>query len=129
MCIALKALDKIQHQIDSVQLAQENLIEQLTYYDRKLAALYHSIENEPQLGTVNGYKVYRELKKLLTERRKIKGEYYAITSFLDRFTGTKQAVARTWENQNLESYDQYTSVKEILSGSYQLNSATIPGLD
>lgn len=52
---------------------QRQLEEQLSVYDKTISEMYHYIECN-QLNAARGYKAYKNLRKVLLDRRKIKNE-------------------------------------------------------
>lgn len=65
--------------VTSAQRLQE-LTAKVSDFDKTISEMYHYIESH-QLNAAKGYKAYRNLRKILLERRKVKNEISVIQRF------------------------------------------------
>jgi len=63
---------------EKYETLRKEISKKMSEADKEVSAIYHKIEFEKVLSASEGYKKYRELRKTLIKRRKIKGEYLAI---------------------------------------------------
>lgn len=61
-------------------LRQQELMAKVGEYDKMVSEIYHYIEAN-QLNAAKGYKAYRNLRKILLQRRAIKNELHIIHQF------------------------------------------------
>lgn len=66
--------------LDEAKSRRKSLISELSDADRELSNCLHEIELSKNKSACDGYKSYKRMKKLLTERRKIKDEYSVVSS-------------------------------------------------
>jgi hypothetical protein len=76
-------MDKVknfQGLIEDAKARREDLTNELSNVDRELSNCLHEIELTKNKNACDGYKVYKQMKKILAERRKIKDEYSVVSS-------------------------------------------------
>lgn len=98
------------NEIESEYNRMRNLVSQ---YDQELSKAYHEIEVRDRVNVVQGFDIYRELKKILRKRRIVKNElhyYESIITAIDIFR-VKGAANRAKKNINKlkQKHLEYTS--------------------
>ena len=79
---AIKALQSVVDALDEIDHSSKQLAEQLSYHDKRKEDILHRIE-QMNFNAADGYKVAKELKGALAERRAVKNEMATLCCFKD----------------------------------------------
>jgi len=73
MCLASKYINNLEEALKGIQDGVKELSEKLSYYDKEKNRIYHKIEVS-NYNAAEGFYAYKELQRVLQERRIIKDE-------------------------------------------------------
>jgi uncharacterized coiled-coil DUF342 family protein len=95
---------------DEIAVKKDEMISEMSEYDKKLSAMYHKIEGMKLGHIAESHLLLKELQKLLRERREIKINVRILQAFYNNFTPKIDKYKETMENI-IEQHNQI--LKEI----------------
>lgn len=114
MSLSKSYFDRYSALFAEIKTACERLSALQSTYDKKVSNIYHKIESQ-EFGIPDGYKLARELKHVLQERRIIKDELVKVRSIYSLLEKQNTRINEHYNRAEQKSYELRQELNTTLS--------------